>query len=159
MLFSLMTNLLSAEAIVKIDKNRELRINTDSNSLIITVDFIVGGKITDKYKIETYGPDRKIESLYLKKMKNKDYIFIEVSYGTPGGFQEIDKKDLMIFEIVKQKIVLRHDIELKLIVYRTKKKEYSSTKNLWYFLDDKTSEILLYEERDNDLKEIGRLQL
>ncbi len=116
-----------ADVTFTIDKNKSINIRTSEDSLEVYFDFIKNSKQIDTYVIEAIGPDRTVQSIYHYNIDGYDYIFIDFYLGNPGGFQKVNKRNLFVFELFNNQIVLKHNIELTSIVYSSKAKKYIDT--------------------------------
>ena len=143
----------------RIDANKYLELRTSDKSLEIYVDFIKNSKRIDTYVIEGLAPDRAIHSMYHYNINGRDFVFIEFYSGNPGGFHTVNSRNLLVFELLDTRIVLKHDIEVTDIIYSSKAKVYTHNQNYWFFFEESTTSIVLYDEKDFNLTEIKRIKL
>ena len=136
-LFFCITILLHAEITFSTDDEAILYINLTEEDTIL-----------DSYQIIPIGADRKINAAQIIHSENKKYLFLEVYLGTSGGYQTINKVDLMVFDISDKSLNLIKTITLTEIVYNGKNKLFSTYKNLSYLYNSEKNSIELFKEEN-----------
>lgn len=159
LLFSLLCFYAFSDIPFCIDRNTFISVRTEEKSLDVYIDFIKNTKIIDTYVIEALGPDRMIQSICHHNINGRDYLFIEFYFGNPGGFQMVNKRNLFVLELDSGKIFQKYNIELTNIIYSSRTKEYTDTQNYWFFFEQSSNSIVLYEEQEYVLTEVKRIKL
>lgn len=142
LIFSFQT--VSAQAFITLSDTQRIEFFYDSETPDIYVNSYID-KLIDSYKIESVGPDCKIISVFTDSINDRNILFTEIQLGNPGGRQDLDLKNLYIFEILKNgKLRLIAEEELVNICYSASKKDFTSLKSFLYMYNHQTKEIIIY---------------
>jgi hypothetical protein len=71
----------------------------------------------------------------------------------------VNKRNLFVLELGSGKIFQKYNIELTNIIYSSRTKEYTETQNYWFFFEQSSNSIVLYEEQEYVLAEVKRIKL
>lgn len=132
---------------ITVSLHAEISFSTDDEA-ILYVNLTEGDAVLDTFQIVPIAADRKINAAQIVNASSRKYLFLEVYLGTPGGYQTINKVDLLVFDISDNSLNLIETITLTETVYNGKTKSYSSYKDISYFYNADTDTILLFREED-----------